>query len=156
MSRLVIPTSHQTLWATGDERLWLELTLWLRGGSGNYVDHIFTVDSGTEITTFPAYEAKLLGLVVPARPAAVRHKQTALEVRSGMLRFRIDGMDPTEYAVSCLFLGDPNARPSPNAPVGALPRNLLQPLALLEKLRFTLEKEPTGRSAYGQLVVEKV
>jgi hypothetical protein len=156
MSRLIIPISHQTLWATGDERLWLELTLSLRGGAGNYVDYVFNVDSGTEITTFPANDAKQLGLFVPARPAAVRHEQTGLEVRSGMFRFRIDGMDQTEYAVSCLFLGDPNVRAGPNAPAGTVPRNLLQPLALLEKLRFTMEKDATGATAYGQLVVERI
>jgi hypothetical protein len=155
MSRLIIPTSHYTLWATGDEMLWLEMTLWLRDGAGNYVDHVFNVDSGTEITTFPAYDAKRLGLVVPARPARASHTQTGLEVRAGMFRFRIDGMDQTEYAVSCFFLGDPNVRPSPNAPIGTLPRNLLQPLALLQTLRFTMEKDPTGQNTYGQLVVDK-
>ncbi|HKI32751.1 MAG TPA: hypothetical protein VKA46_12945 [Gemmataceae bacterium] len=155
MSRLVIPISYRTLWGTGDVMLWIEITLSLRSGTGNYVDYDFNVDSGTEITTFPAYEAKQLGLVVPVRPAQVQHTQSVLEVRSGMLRFRIDGMDQTEYAVACLFLGDPNVRPSPNAPPGALARNLLQPLALLEKLRFAMEKDPAALFPYGQLVVEK-
>jgi hypothetical protein len=102
MSRLAIPISAKKLWATGDVKLWVEVLLWLRGAAGNYVDRIFRVDSGTEITTFPAFDARQLGLVVPASPAPVRHEQTGLEVRSGMLRFRIDGMDQTEYG--CLPL----------------------------------------------------
>src|SRR5438094_9735423 len=120
MSRLAIPISHQKLWATGDVKLWVEVALWLRGGAGHYSDHTFRVDSGTEITTFPAFEARQLGFVVPIAPAPVRHEQTGLEVRSGMLRFRIDGMDQTEYAVACLFLGDPKVEPSPNAPAASL------------------------------------
>src|SRR5207253_1870680 len=96
-----------------------------------------------------------LGLFVPANPAPVRHEQTGLEVRSGMLVFRIDGMDPTLYAASCLLLGDPGVRPGPNAPAGALPRNLVQPLALLEKLCFSTEKRPGG-PAYGELIIEKI
>jgi len=154
MSRLAIPVSSQTLYATGDVKLWVNVVLALRDGAGNFVNTRFFVDSGTEITTFPACEAKQLGLFVPANPAAVRHEQTGLEVRSGMLVFQIDGMDQTLYAVSCLLLGDPNARPSPNAPKGTLPRNLLQPLALLEKLNFSTKKEQGG-PPYGELVIEK-
>jgi hypothetical protein len=154
MSRLAIPVSHQTLYATGDVKLWVSVTLALRDGAGIFVNHTFGVDSGTEITTFPAFQAKQLGLYVPAHPAAVRHEQTGLEVRSGMLVFRIDGMDQTLYAVSCLLLGDPNVRSSPNAPKGTLPRNLLQPLALLEKLNFSTKKEPGG-PPYGELIIEK-
>ena len=63
-------------------------------------------------------------------------------------------MDQTLYAVSCLLLGDPNVRPSPNTPKTSLPRNLLQPLALLEKLNFSTRKDPGG-PAYGELIIEK-
>jgi hypothetical protein len=154
MSRLAIPVSDQKLFATGDVKLWLEVTLAVRDGAGSFVNRLFKVDSGTEITTFPAYDAKQLGLHVPANPAPVRHEQTGLEVRSGMLVFRIDGMDQTVYAVSCLLLGDPYVRPSPNAPKGTLARNPLQPLALLEKLNFSTQKNPGG-PAYGELIVEK-
>jgi hypothetical protein len=155
MSQLAIPVSHQILWATADVKLWVDIILWLRNGAGNYVDHSFRIDSGTEITTFPAYEARQLGLVVPVNPAPAHHEQTGLEVRSGMLSFRIDGMDQTLYAVPCLFLGDPDVPPSPNVPAGAFPRKLLQPLALLDKLRFTMEKDPASAANYGELVVEK-
>ncbi len=156
MSRLAIPVSDKKLWATGDVKLWAEVTLWLRGGAGTFVDHLFRVDTGTEVSTFPAHEAKKLGLAMPARPAAVRHEQTGLEVRSGMLAFRVQGMDSTLYAVSCFFLGDPDAPPTLNAPAGTLPRNLLQPFALLDVLRFTTEKDPAAVGApYGELIVEK-
>ncbi len=135
-------------------KLWVNVIVALRDGAGNFVNHTFGVDSGTEVTTFPAYDAKQLGIYVPANPAPVRHEQTGLEVRSGLLVFRIDGMDQTLYAVSCLLLGDPNVRPSPNAPGGTLPRNLLQPFALLEKLNFSTQKNPGG-PAYGELIIEK-
>ena len=154
MSRIAIPVSSQPLYATGDAKLWVEVVRAVRDGTGNFVNRLFRVDSGAEITTFPAYDAMQLGLVVPARPAAVRHEQTGLEVRSGMLVFRIDGMDQTLYAVSCLLLGDPSVRPSPNAPAASRPRNLLQPLALLEKLNFSTAKNPGGPT-YGELIIEK-
>lgn len=101
-------------------------------------------------------EAKQLGLFVPAKPASVKHEQTGLEVRSGMLAFRIDGMDQTLYAVPCLFLGDPDVPTNPNAPAGTLPRRLLQPLALLDVLRFSTEKDRTSIGApHGELIIEK-
>lgn len=109
MARLAIPVSGQLLYATGDLRLRVDIDLLVRSGSGGWMRHRFLVDTGTEIATFPAHEAKHLGLVLPARSAAVAHEQTGLEVRSGMLAFRIDGMGPTLYAVPCLFLGDPDA-----------------------------------------------
>src|SRR5262249_16761495 len=77
-------------------------------------------------------------------------------IRSGVLRFQIVGMDQTEYHVPCLFLGDPNSRPSVNAPTGVVPRKLLQPLQLLDVLRFEMKKEPAAGLAYGMMVVEKV
>ena len=141
MSRLAIPIIGKTLWATGDVRLWADIALLIRDGSGQYQQERFRVDSGTEITTFPAYLAKQFGLAVPARPAPARHHPTGLEIRSGLLRFRIAGMDLTEYAVACLFLGDPSVVPSP-AQAAAFPRQLLQPFALLDYLRFTIDHDP--------------
>jgi hypothetical protein len=154
MSRLAIPVSSQILLATGDMKLWVDVVLALRDGAGNFVNRRFLIDSGSEITTFSAYDARQLGLFVPANPASVRHLQSGLEVRSGMLSFRIDGMDQTIYAVSCLLLGDPNLRPSPHAPAAMLPRNLLQPLALLEKLNFSILKNQNG-PVKGELIIEK-
>jgi hypothetical protein len=112
------------------------------------------VDTCTEITTFPAYAAKRLGLPMPQQTSAgAAHAQTGLAVRSGYLRFRIVGLDASEYAVPCFFLGDPDTPPA--GPPTALPRNLLQPLALLDWLRFTLDKDPNSGLLYGMLVVEK-
>ena len=59
---------------------------------------------------------------------------------------------PTEYQLPCLFLGDPQARPSVNAPVGVVPRKLLQPLQLLDVLRFEMKKDPAAGLVYGMLV----
>ena len=75
---------------------------------------------------------------------------------TGVLRFKIVGMDQTEYQLACLLLGDPNARPSVNAPAGIVPRKLLQPLQLLDVLRFEMKKDPAAGLAYGMMVVEKV
>jgi hypothetical protein len=154
MSRLVIPITGRILWATGDVRLWVDVHLLLRDGSGGYQKERFRVDSGTEITTFPAYLARQMGLSVPTNPAPARHTQTGLAIRSGMLRFRIEGMDQTEYAVACLFLGDPAVPANPAQPA-TLPRKLLQPFALLGELRFTEQKDPALGSPHGELVVER-
>ena len=59
MSRLATPISAKKLWATGDVKLRVEITLAVRDGAGHFVNQPFRVDSGTEITTFPAYEDKL-------------------------------------------------------------------------------------------------
>src|SRR4051794_30536104 len=93
MSRLAIPVSGRPLHATGDVMLSAWVSVDLRDGFGNFTAYDFRVDTGSEITTFPAHEAKRLGLHVPQRPANIRHEQTGLEVRSGMLAFRVIGME---------------------------------------------------------------
>ena len=86
----------------------------------------------------------------------MRHEQTGLEVRSGQLAFRIRGMDQTLYAAPCFFLGDPDTPPAPGTPRGQLPRNLLQPLQLLDVLQFSTEKDPASVGApHGELIIEK-
>jgi hypothetical protein len=157
MSRLAVPVSHLTLYATGDILLWVDVTLSVRDAAGNFVEFDFQVDSGTQIATFPAHDAKQLGLYLQPSPARVKHEQTGLEVRSAMLAFRIKGMDQTLYAVPCFFLGDPGTPPPPGTPHGQLPRNLLQPLHLLHVLKFTAEKDPASIGApHGELIIEKV
>jgi hypothetical protein len=134
--------------------VWVSLEL--RDGSGNFAAHDFRVDSGTDITAFPAHEAKQLGLYVPQHPANVQHEQTGPKVRSGMLAFRIIGMDQTLYAIPCFFLGDPDTPPPPGTPRGQLPRNLLQPLHLLEVLKFSTDKDPASIGApHGEIIIEK-
>ena len=55
----------------------------------------------------PADDAKNLDLPIPKRPVRglTFHGQ---EVRRGLLRARIVGLDATEYVFPCYFLGDPN------------------------------------------------
>ncbi len=155
MSRLAISITGQPLYATGDVRLWVDVTLSIRDGAGSFVDTDFRVDTGTEITTFPAYEAKQLGLFVSARPANVRHDQTGQEVRSGMLAFRIVGLDQALYALPCLLLGDPDTPPDPNNRA-TFPRTLLQPFHLLDALKFIMDKDPASIGAqHGVFVIEK-
>jgi hypothetical protein len=157
MSRLEVPVRDRTLYATGDILLRVELDLDIKTTSGAWKSETFLVDSGTEMTTFPAWVARQVGFPMPQNPTRhAIHAQTGLEIRSGVLRFKIVGMDQTEYHVPCLFLGDPNSRPSVNAPAGVMPRKLLQPLQLLDVLRFEMKKEPAAGFAYGMLVVEKV
>ncbi|HEX5273593.1 MAG TPA: hypothetical protein VFW33_24020 [Gemmataceae bacterium] len=157
MSRLAIPVEGRALYATGDVLLRVRVDLLVRDGSGGWSRQRFRVDSGTDITTFPAYEARQLGLYLTPRAAGVTHEQTGLEVRSGMLAFRIVGMDPALYAVPCFFLGDPATPPPPGTPRGQLPRKLLQPLQLLNVLKFSTEKDPASVGApHGELIIEKV
>jgi hypothetical protein len=155
MSRLVIPVVGKVLYATGDMTFRAEVTLALKDNAGKFVQWGFRIDSATDVTTFPAFEARRLNLPMSINPARVRHDPTGLEVRSGLLCFRIDGMDATEYAVSCFFLGNPAVAPNPAMPA-FVPRALLQPLALLDHLKFTMEKDPASIGAsHGEVIIEK-
>ena len=142
------------MWATGDVRLWVELNLLVKDNAGGWQPETFRVDTATDIATFPAHLARQLNLPMPLKASSgVTHTQTGLEIRSGVLRFRIDGMDATEYAVACFFLGDPQTSPSGNP--ANLPRKLLQPLALLEQLHFLFDKNATVAAPYGEMIVTK-
>src|SRR5262249_37942804 len=85
----------------------------LKDSAAHFAPWNFRLDSATDVTTFPALNARLLGLPMPVNPSRIRHDPTGLEVRSGLLRFQIDGMDATEYVVSCFFLGNPIAAHNP-------------------------------------------
>jgi hypothetical protein len=52
----------------------------------------------------PAYDAKSLDLPIPKKPVSnlVLYGQA---VRSGLLRARVVGMDPTEFIFPCYFIG---------------------------------------------------
>jgi hypothetical protein len=58
MSRLEVPLRHRTLRATGDTVLWADLVLSLKTNRGVWKQIPFRVDSGTEMTTMPAFEAR--------------------------------------------------------------------------------------------------
>jgi hypothetical protein len=154
MSRLSVPIQGRVLYATGDLLLRAELDLLLKTNAGGWVQERFLVDSGAETTTFPAWLARCLDLPLPTRAASgAAHAQTGAEIRSGYLRFQILGMDQTEYALGCLFLGDP-ATP-PGGPPGSLPRKLLQPLGLINKVRVAFDDAQSSGAPYGEMTVEK-
>ncbi len=69
MTRLEVPLKGRALRATGDILLRAELVLSLKTIHGNWQDSPFLVDSGTEMTTMPAYRARVLDLPLPGRPA---------------------------------------------------------------------------------------
>src|SRR5262249_1567357 len=102
MSRLVVPVSGQTLWSTGDVRLWIYCAPLWKEKAGGWTGRTFRVDSATALPPFPAHEARQLNLPMPVQASVgASHTQTGLEIRSGLLRFRIEGMDLTEYVVPC-------------------------------------------------------
>jgi hypothetical protein len=155
MSRLVIPITGKALWATGDVRLWVDIDLLLKDRAGNWLQATFRMDTATDVTTMGAFEAQQRGLPVPRTAASgAVHQQTGLEIRSGVLRFQIIGLDQTEFATPCLFLGDPNAPPAGQQP-SSVPRKLLQPLALVDRLRFIFDKDSAIGAPYGEVTIEK-
>jgi hypothetical protein len=157
MSRLHTPLRHRILWSTGDLILRAYLDLLLRDGLGNWQPKTFRVDSASDMTTLPAYNAKQLGLPLPLQPAPIAHEQTGLDVRSGYLRCRIVGMDPIEYAFPCFFLGDPDTPPNPNTPPARLPHPLLGLSGVVSQVRWTFDATPAGPQApHGYLIVESV
>jgi hypothetical protein len=122
MSRLEVPLLDRKLWATGDVLVRAELNLFLKDSQGNWQQETFRVDSGSEMSTMPAYRARQLGLPIPQKAApGATHTQTGLAIRSGYLRVKVVGMDPNEYAVPCFFLGDPTTPSDPNAPSATRP-----------------------------------
>ncbi len=125
MGRLEVPLRDRKLWATGDVLLRAELDLLLKDNAGQWKADTFLVDSGTEMTTMPAWLAKRMDLRMPRKAAAGDiHKQTGLEIRPGLLRARIIGLDGTDFTFPCFFLGDPDAPPS-GSQAATLPRKLL-------------------------------
>jgi len=155
MSRVEVPLTHRTLYATGDVLLRAELGLFLKDHSGGWNLQTFLVDSGSEMTTMPAWLARQLDLPMPQRAATGGvHRQTGLGIRSGLLRARVAGMDLTEYVFPCLFLGDPGT-PVPTTKGPGVPRNLLGLPGVIDKLRLLFDGTPTPTALYGNLVVEK-
>ncbi len=148
MSRLEIPLQHRTLRATGDTVLWADLILSLKTNRGAWEQLPFRVDSGTEMTTMPAFEARKLDLPIPKKPVSnlVLYGQ---EVRSGLLRARVVGVDPTEFVFPCYFLGDPNLAPQTQA------RNLLGLTGVINQIRLIFDGTTSVQAPWGMLVVEK-
>jgi hypothetical protein len=148
MSRLEVPLQHRMLRATGDIVLWADLLLSLKTNRGIWKQVLFRVDSGTEMTTMPAYDAKSLDLPIPTKPVP-RLVLYGQEVRSGLLRVRVVGMDPTEFLFPCYFLGEPNVPPP--APAW----NLLGLTGVINQISLAFDGRSSVRSPRGVLVVEK-
>jgi hypothetical protein len=123
-----------------------EVDLELKTDHGTWVTVNFVVDSGTEMTTMLAADARYRDLPIPRRPVSglALHGQ---EVRSGLLRARILGMDATEYVFPCYFIGDPNA------PL-AKTRNLLGLAGVINQVRLTFDGTSSVLAPFGVLVVE--
>ena len=147
MSRIEVPLAYRTLRSTGDVVLRAELDLELKTNRGTWETVRFRVDSGTEMTTMLAVDAKDLDLRIPKRPVRglTLHR---LEVRSGLLRARIVGMDATEYTFPCYFLGDPNV------PV-AESRNLRGLTGVVDQIRLTFDGPTSPLVPHGVLIVEE-
>ena len=148
MSRLEVPLAHRRLQTSGDLVVRAELTLAIKTDRGAWEPFTFLVDPGTEMTTMPAEEAKDQDLPMPKRPVPGLTFQ-GLEVRSGLLRARIPGMDLTEYVFPCYFLGDPNVPASPQA------RNLLGLTGVINQIRLTFDGVTSLTAPNGVLIVEK-
>jgi hypothetical protein len=147
MSRLELPLVYWRLRTTGDVAVHGELNLAVKTNRGAWETVLFLVDSGTEMTTMPAEVAKGRDLPIPKRPVPGLTFQ-GLEVRSGLLRARIPGMDATEYLFSCYFLGEPDT------PMAA--KNLLGLSGVIDQIRLTFDGTPSLNAPYGVLIVEKV
>ncbi len=148
MSRLEVPLQHRMLRTTGDNVLWAELVLSLKSSRGGWEELTFRVDSGTEMTTVPAFRAKSLDLPIPKRPVSGLLLRGQV-VRSGLIRARVVGLDPTEFVFPCYFLGDPDV-----PLVGA--SNLLGLTGVITHIRLTFEGTTSLVAPNGVLVVEKL
>jgi hypothetical protein len=95
MSRREVPLAYTKLQTTGDIVERAELVLWIKTARGVWEPFPFLVDSGTEMTTMPAADAKREDLPIPKRSVPELTFQ-GLEVRSGLLRAQIPGMDAAE------------------------------------------------------------
>ncbi len=147
MSRLELPLTYRKLQTTGDVVVRAELNLQVKTNQRNWVTLRFLIDSGTEMTTMPAEEAKTRDLPMPRRPVSGLIFQ-GQEVRSGLLRARVAGMDATEYLFPCYFLGNPDV-PLANA------KNLLGLTGVINQVRLTFDGTPSPVAPCGVLVVEK-
>jgi len=148
MSRLEVPLRYRTLQATGDTVLWADLILSLKTNRGVWKEIPFRVDSGTEMTTMVAFEARKLDLPIPKHPVPglVLYGQ---EVRSGLLRARVVGMDPTEFVFPCYFHGDPSV------PSHTQALNLLGLTGVINQIRLIFDGTTSVQAPWGVLVVEK-
>src|SRR5262249_52583154 len=155
MSRLQVPILHRILLATGDVLLRAELDLLIKDRQGLWHQETFRVDSGTDMTTMLAALAKQLDIPMPQHsvPNAL-HAQTGVEFRSGFLQLQVVGMDATEYAIPCFFLGDPNVA-LPGRRTATVSRKLVGLSGVINQLRLTFDGDPGPAAPFGYLTAEK-
>jgi hypothetical protein len=147
MSRLELPLIERKLQSTGDLLLRAELALEIKSNQGEWKSLTFLVDPGTEMTTMRASEARDRDLPIPRKPVpGLTFKGE--EVRAGLLRARVTGMDPTEYVIPCYFVGDMNVAPPAQA------KNLLGLTGVINQLRLSFDGRPYPGAQGGILVVE--
>jgi hypothetical protein len=157
MSRLEVPLLGKPVWATGDILLRAELDLIIKGNSGTWQTETFRVDSGTEMTSMPATLARSLDLPMPKNPipGGLDISGARREVRAGLIRARVDGMDLTEYVFPCYFIGHPDAPFDPNQPP-RFPRTLLSLTGVVDKIRILFDGTSTAAAPHGLMVIEKI
>jgi hypothetical protein len=148
MTRLERPLGLRRLRATGEIVLRAELDLTIKTNLGTWVNAVFLVDSGMEMTTMWAATAKEWDLPIPRRPVP-RFGLHGQEVRAGLLRARIVGMDLTEYVFPCYFIREPSTPPPPTA------KNLLGLTGVIDRVRLTFDGATAPGVPYGVLIVEK-
>jgi hypothetical protein len=154
MTRLEVPLISKKVWATGDILLRAELDLLIRGDNGRWSPETFRVDSGTEVTSMAAARAKALDLPMPRNPIFLDINGVKREVRMGLIRARVVGMDGTEHVFPCYFLGSPNATPGP-ALSQIVARNLLGLTGVVNQLRIGFDGRRAPSARHGVVVVEK-
>jgi len=107
VSRLEKPLDHEILYATSDLLLRAEVDLHLKDSTGNWQQQTFRVDSGSDISSMPAWLAKALSLPMPqaslSLPINTASGQVTMMIRSGLLVMKVEGMDQTEFAIPCHF-----------------------------------------------------
>lgn len=157
MTRLEVPLIGKPLWTTGDILLRAELDLLIKDNSGVWQAVPFRVDSGTEMTSMPAALARSLDLPMPKNPVpgGLDLMGVRREVRVGLIRVQVDGMDPTEHVFPCYFLGDPDAPFDPKPPP-MFPRNLLGLTGVVDKIRISFDGTADVDSPHGLMVIEKM
>ena len=155
MARLEVPLLSKKVWATGDQMLRAELDLLIRDENGNWRPETFRVDSDSEMTSMAAARARALDLPIPRKPVLLDVGGVRREVRAGLIRVQVVGMDGTEHHFPCYFLGRPDLTPDPTqSPVIA--RNLLSLTGVVDKLRIHFDGTPSPGARHGIMIVEKL
>jgi hypothetical protein len=157
---LRVPLKYRTLKITGEVLLRADLDLLVCSSEKEWSPFTFRVDSGTEMTTLPAFRAKQYRLPYPKEPLRGLDRGTAAGkvtsiTRSGLLQIKIPGLDETEYWLPCYFEGDPDTELDDEARK-RLPPNLLGLTGVVDKLRITFDGTPGPEAPFGFVIVERL